>query len=174
MAAPALLTDTSRSHHALVNPNAPYAVLKTRTLTVSSQSQLSDAPLCDPANLAIAEVSADSQGNERSVAISFRNRGASVCQLNGYPYIAYAEKQAEAANLTIIHKEDVTSPVVLEPKGSAVFSLHWLTGDHCSRGGASLAITAPGTSQSFSLNRMLAPCDGKVEVTAVRAADSEN
>lgn len=177
LAAPALTREDPHSRRAPVNPNAPYAVLKRRGETPALPSTATgaeiatDAPLCSFSNLGVSEISASSTSEERTVSIAFINRGDSACKLSGYPYIAApSEDSLGIKSLTVLHEEGSTeanaAEVVLPPKGSASFSLKWTTGDSCPMI-STLLVTAPGTNQSFSLNRPVSPCHGRVEISAI-------
>jgi Protein of unknown function (DUF4232) len=174
LAAPALITEQPHSRQAPANPNAPYVVLQKRSntapvaqnTTVPSQ----DVPLCSPANLAVSEIASNTNASERTVSIAFTNKGDSACQLGGYPSVSFpAEEQSALQSLTVLHDLDAaTQTVLLPPKGAASFSLRWITGQDCPSI-SKLLVTAPGTTHSFSLNRPVSPCQGRIEVTAIRA-----
>lgn len=176
LAAPALTREMPRSRKAPVDPNAPYAVLKHRTapeLTATNATATpSEAPFCSSANLAVSEIAANGNATERTVSIAFTNKGDSACKLSGYPFVSFpAEEQPSLKSLTVLHDQNDNpeeASVLLPPKGAAFFSLRWTTGDSCPMI-SKLLVTAPGTTQSFSLNRPVSPCQGRVEITAIKA-----
>lgn len=180
LAAPALTTEPPHSRHAPANPNAPYAVLQRRATppaeAVDTAVPLADVPFCSPANLAVSEIAANSNAQERSVTIAFTNRGSNACQLGGYPLVSFpVDDHSDLKTLNIIHDQDASSipTAVLQPKGSAAFSLSWTTGDDCPSV-SKLFVTAPGTTQSFGLNRPFSPCQGRVQVTAIKAVPANS
>ena len=61
-----------------------------------------------------------------------------------------------------------TSPVVmLAPAGEATFEVGWTSGaGRCDQVG-SIAVAAPGMTQSFSVSHPLSICEGRILVTAV-------
>lgn len=175
LAAPALTKEMPHSRRAPADPNAPYAVLKHRTPPPPGATEVptqADAPLCAASNLEVSEIAANSNASQRSVSIAFTNKGDSACKLSGYPFVSFPNgDQPALKSLTVLHDQDpalAEEAVLLKPKGSASFTLRWNTGDSCPMI-SKLLVTAPGTTQSFSLNRPLSPCEGRVEITAIKA-----
>jgi hypothetical protein len=175
LAAPALTTEPPHSKQAPANPNAPYVVLQHRPSSAPAAQNTTTpdegTPLCSATDLAVSEIASKTNASERTVAIAFTNKGNNTCQLSGYPNVSFpAEEQPALKSLTVLHDSNTNEmqTVLLPPKGSASFYLRWITGNDCpsiSR----LLVTAPGTTHSFSLNRPVSPCEGRVEITAIKA-----
>lgn len=186
--APALLNEDAPRAHQGTNPNAPYLVAAGPQLVKRSEAGASAAASpCEGKDLSITEIAAAVNGDYRAIKLAFDNDGLAPCRIGGYPAISLLDKTGTpVANLVVDRvsassisarlaqgpvRAAVSKPeaqVTIDPKGEAWFQVGWSTGEGCPVV-ARINVTAPGSTQSFSVNHPLAICDGHVEITTLHA-----
>jgi hypothetical protein len=148
---------------------------------------------CDSKNLSVTEIAAAVNGKYRAVKLAFDNQGLTACRLGGYPSISLLEQDGTPVVSVVVDRvtastlsaqlapaaapqntaqtENAGKPgaqVLLAPKGEAWFQIGWSTGDGCpvvSR----ISVSAPGTTESFTVSHPLTICDGRVQITTLHA-----
>lgn len=170
------------------NPNAPYLVASTTPQLVKRAPAVdpSTVEACDSSNLSVTEIAAAVNGNYRAVKLAFNNLGAAPCKLGGYPSISLLDENgapvasvvvdrvtaytlsAELAQKAMPAAISPDAVVVLAPKGEAWFQLGWASGDGCPAV-SRISVSAPGASESFSINHPLTVCEGRVQITTLHS-----
>ncbi len=191
--APALLNEDGPRRGG-TNPNAPYMVAAASPQLVRrSETASSTAGPCESKDLAVTEIAAAVNGNYRAIKLAFDNEGISPCRIGGYPSISLLDQSGTpVANLVVdrvttsslrarlaegpvpaaaIAKPD--AQITIDPKGEAWFQVGWSTGPDCpivSR----IHVSAPGSSESFTVDHPLTVCEGHVQITTLHSdQDSE-
>ncbi len=139
-------------------------------------------PACRGPQLALSAEGSDAGAGGRSVTLSLRNVGTRVCSLSGYPGVALVD--TEGRSLADVRSEPVlgasgqpTETVVLPPRGKAWFDVRWTVvpdetlGPRPCTPATRMRVTAPGDTSPVSLDQSLAPCNGRVRVTALRGGE---
>lgn len=171
------------------NPNAPFVLVDRSPRPAAHLASMSaaDAPPCSAREISLSEVAAEMNGQSREVKFAFVNEGAETCRIGGYPEIELLDAQdLPVANLTVVKSAPgalqartvsasasveparEAAELVLDPKQEAYFGITWTTGEDCpvvSR----IELTAPGTTQTFTISRPLTVCAGQVKVTALQS-----
>ena len=199
--APTLLQeDGPQNARGGTNPNAPYLVAASKPeLVKRADGATTDAAdPCDSKNLSVTEIAAAVNGKYRAVKLAFDNQGLTACRLGGYPSISLLEQDGTPVASVVVDRVTGSSlsaqlappsapqntaqtenggksgaQVLLEPKGEAWFQIGWSTGDGCpvvSR----ISVSAPGTSESFTVSHPLTICDGRVQITTLHADQDAN
>lgn len=187
--APVLLNEDSPRAHGGTNPNAPYLMAAGGPQLVKRSEASASAPAasCNSKDLSVTEIAAAVNGNYRAIKLAFDNEGIAPCRIGGYPAISLLDKTGTpVANLTVdrvsassISARLAQGPVqasavkpdtqiTIAPKGDAWFQVAWSTGEGCPII-ARINVTAPGASESFTVNHPLAVCDGHVQLTTLHA-----
>ncbi len=177
------------------NPNGPYLVADrpARLQKRTTQIDVNAAPDCDAANLSLFESGADVDGDRRTVRLNLVNHAAGPCRLSGYPAISLLREDGSLLGNIVIEKiaarrleasvqpaitPAVASPgspsplVLLAPAGQASFEIGWTAataGTPCDTVG-SVAVSAPGSRDLFTVRHTLTVCQGRVTVTAITDA----
>jgi hypothetical protein len=172
-----------------VNPNAPYITPggTPRLVPRATATDVQNAQPCDPDVLSVEEVSANMNGNYRSVKLAFMNRGGVPCLLGGYPTVSLRNSEGTFIGSVAIEKvspEKVdaelsqTPPasgsdaqpmphVTLMPHQVAAFQVAWSTGAGCPIA-SHILLSAPGSRRLFSIPQPMAVCAGRIQVTELR------
>lgn len=189
--APTLLNEDSPRAHGGTNPNAPYllATASPQLVRRSGGSSSTTASPCNSKDLTVTEIAAAVNGNYRAIKLAFDNEGLAPCRIGGYPSISLldqsgtpvanlvvdrvtassvrarlAEGPAQATSATATNDAQIT----IDPKGEAWFQVGWSTGQDCpvvSR----ISVSAPGSSESFSVTHPLTVCEGHVQITTLHS-----
>lgn len=187
--APLLQQDAPLHARGGTNPNAPYTIanvtpqLVKRTVAVDPTA----VDTCDSARLSVTEIAAAVNGNYRAVKLAFNNESDAPCKLGGYPSLSLLDGNNVPVASVVVDRVTsstlsaelsqkpvqiaATSPdaeVVLAPKGEAWFQLGWSSGDGCpviSR----ISVSAPGSSETFTVSHPLTVCEGRVQITTLRS-----
>ena len=172
----------------MTNPNGPFT-LANRSPRLTNRPTAIDVEAAEPCQaqqLSAFESGSQMDGNRRAVRLSLVNQGSAPCRLGGYPSITLLRKDGTLVGSILIDKVTAStltadliaapasdgapgpSPQVLLPAsgGRASFNIGWLTGENCDEV-AQIAIAAPGTTHSFSINHPISVCAGRIQVTAV-------
>jgi hypothetical protein len=171
------------------NPNAPYITPggTPRLIPRATAMDAHDAQPCDADVLSVEEISANVNGNYRSVKLAFMNRGGVACLLGGYPTVALRNLGGEPIGSVAIEKvtpEKVdaelsqTPPassvdaqpmphVTLMPHQVAAFQVAWSTGPGCPAASLIL-LSAPGSQKLFAIPQPMTVCSGRIQVTELR------
>ncbi len=178
-----------RRGRAGTDPNAPFVLIDRTPRPTAHLASMSaqDASPCSAREISLEEVAAEMNGQSREVKFAFVNEGATPCRIGGYPGIALLDAQnLPVANLTVVKSapgtlEAHTVPasasaqitrealeLVLDPRQEAYFGITWTTGENCPAV-SRIELTAPGTSQTFTISRPLTVCAGEVKVTALQS-----
>jgi hypothetical protein len=171
------------------NPNAPYMMAASNPQLVkrSDATVSTTANPCDSKDLEVTEIAAAVNGNYRAVKLAFDNEGLAPCHLGGYPTISLLDKTGTpVANLVVDRVTASTvsaqlaqgpalptaskhdAQITIAPKGEAWFQVGWSTGEGCpvvSR----ISVSAPGSSESFTVNHPLTVCEGHVQITVLHS-----
>ena len=193
--APSLLQEDGPLHaRGGTNPNAPYVLASTKPQLVqranSADAAVTDT--CDGSKLAITEIAAAVNGNYRAIKLAFHNHSEAACQLGGYPDISLLDKRGTpVASVTVDRvtmstlsaqlrqepaqaaSDQSAASVTLAPNGEAWFQLGWSTGEGCpvvSR----VSVSAPGSSETFTVTHPLTVCQGRVQITTVHSDQEAN
>jgi Protein of unknown function (DUF4232) len=172
-----------------VNPNAPFMTPggTPRLIPRATAQDAQDARPCDADALSVEEVSANVNGNYRSVKLAFMNRGGVPCLLGGYPTVALESPEGQSIGSVGIEKvtpEKVdaelsqTAPanasdaqpvpaVTLMPHQVAAFQVLWSTGAGCPTA-SHILLSAPGSQKLFAIPQPMAVCAGRIQVTELR------
>jgi hypothetical protein len=137
--------------------------------------------------LSVTEIAAAMNGNFHAVKLAFYNQGLASCRIGGYPNVSLLDKNgnpvasvtvdrisqsALSAKLTPGSVETVSAQpqaqLVIAPRSEAWFQMGWSTGEGCPQI-ARISISAPGSSETFTVNHPLAICDGRIEITALHS-----
>lgn len=190
--APVLLDEDSPRAHGGTNPNAPYLMAAgSPQLVKRSETTTTASGPCESKDLAVTEIAAAVNGNYRAVKLAFDNEGITPCHIGGYPTISLLDKTGTpVANLVVdrVSESSISArlsqgpmqtsaakpdaQVTIAPKGEAWFQIGWSTGQDCpvvSR----ISVTAPGATESFSVNHPLTVCEGRVQITTLRSDQGE-
>jgi len=186
--APVLLSEDSVQSRREANPNAPYLVMAAHPQLVK-RPQTFSTPVspCESKDLSITEIAAAVNGNYRAVKLAFDNEGLAPCRIGGYPAISLLDHTGTpVANLVVDRVTTSTlsaqlaqgpaqpaaarpdAQVTLAPKDEAWFQVGWSTGAGCpvvSR----ISVSAPGSTDTFTVNHPLAICNGRVEITTLHS-----
>jgi hypothetical protein len=195
-----LQEDGPQSARGGTNPNAPYLVAASKPQLVkrADGATTDAADPCDSKNLSVTEIAAAVNGKYRAVKLAFDNLGLTPCRLGGYPSISLLDKDGTPVASVVVDRvtastlsaqlappsvpqntaqtENAGKPgaqVLLAPKGEAWFQIGWSTGDGCpvvSR----ISVSAPGTTESFTVSHPLTICDGRVQITTLHADQDAN
>jgi hypothetical protein len=175
------------------NPNAPYTIAgASPALVKRSAVDMSTITACDSSNLSVTEIAAAVNGKYRAVKLAFNNQGSEPCKLGGYPSISLLDQNNTPVASIVVDRvtastlsaqlaqgdvQPVATPsnaeVMLAPKGEAWFQVGWSTGDDCpvvSR----IDVSAPGSTQTFSVNHPLTVCEGRVQITTIHSDQMMN
>ncbi len=192
---PGLQEDAPLYNRGGTNPNAPYTTVdrSVHLVTRPTQIDVNAAPYCAATDLNLFESGAHVDGDQRSVRLNLVNHGKQPCRLGGYPAISLLHKDGSLIGNVAIEKVTGTmleaalhakpggappttegapqasapSPyVLLAPSGEATFEVGWMSGEHCDQVG-SIAVAAPGTTQSFLVRHSINVCEGRIRVTAL-------
>jgi Protein of unknown function (DUF4232) len=177
-----------------VNPNAPYITPggTPRLIARATELDTQDAQPCNPALLSVEEVSANVNGNYRSVKLAFMNRGGAPCLLGGYPSVALENQEGQPIGSVAIEKvtaekveaelsqaPPVAAPdaqpvphVTLMPHQVAAFRLAWTTGAGCPTA-SHILLSAPGSQRLFAIPQPMAVCAGRIQVTELRLDEGD-
>jgi hypothetical protein len=195
--APGLQEDSPNHGRAGTNPNAPFVLIDRtkRPTALPTSMSATDAQPCTGKDLALTEVAAEMKADTHLVKFAFVNQGSVTCRIGGYPSIDLLDQQGQpvaslaveqtgrstlaaqttAAQTTAPAADPQTSEgtpqIVLQPRGEAYFGVEWTSGDNCPDV-AKAVMTAPGTSQAFTVSRPLKVCSGQVHVTALQATQN--
>ena len=188
--APGLRDDAPLSSRGGTNPNAPYTMVDHSAHLVQRTAivDVNAAMPCAAADLSLFESGAHVDGERRSVRLNLVNHAKVPCRLGGYPSISLLKQDGSLLGNVVIEKVTATtleaalhantaalkssdeqrpSPyVLLAPSGEASFEVGWTSGPACDQIG-SIAVSAPGTVQSFTVKHNLSVCEGRILVTAV-------
>ena len=191
--APALLNEDSPRAHGGTNPNAPYLVAAAGPQLVKrSEAPGSAVNPCESKDLAVTEIAAAVNGGYRAVKLAFDNEGIAPCHIGGYPIISLLDHTGTPVANLVVDRVTASSigarlsqsplpaadsksdaQVTIAPKGEAWFQVGWSTGQNCpvvSR----ISVTAPGGTESFTVNHPLTVCEGRVQITTLHSdQDSE-
>lgn len=188
--APVMLDEDGPRTRGGTNPNAPYLIaagapqLVKRSDTATSPA----ANVCDSKDLAITEIAAAVNGNYRAVKLAFDNEGLAPCHLGGYPAISLLDKtETPVANLVVDHvtasslsarldqgsvqttaAAKPAAQITIAPKGEAWFQIGWSTGQDCPVV-SHIRVSAPGATESFTVNHPLTVCEGRVQITTLHS-----
>jgi Protein of unknown function (DUF4232) len=187
--APVLLTEDAPRSHGGTDPNAPY-LIRTASPQLVKRSDVVSGPVANPCegkDLEVTEIAAAVNGDYRAVKIAFDNNGLAPCRLGGYPAISLLDKTgtpiaslvvdrvttssisarlADGSIQTTATKQD--AQVTIAPKDEAWFQIGWSTGQNCpvvSR----ITVSAPGSTETFTVNHPLTVCDGHVQITTLHS-----
>jgi len=187
--APLLQQDAPLHARGGANPNAPYTLANTTPQLVKRPPAVDPATVdaCDDSRLSVTEIAAAVNGRYRGVKLAFHNESDAPCKLGGYPSISLLDESgAPVASVVIdrvtsstlsaelaqkplqIAENPSNAEVVLAPKSEAWFQLGWSSGDGCpviSR----ISVSAPGSSETFTVSHPLTVCDGRVQITTLRS-----
>lgn len=177
-----------------VNPNAQYLTPggTPRLIPRATAMDTQDAQPCDPDFLSVEEVSANVNGNYRSVKLAFMNRGGVACLLGGYPTVSLRDQEGQPIGSVSIEKvtpEKVdaelsqTPPaagadaqrmphVTLMPHQVAAFQVVWSTGAGCPTA-SHILLAAPGTQRMFAISQPMVVCAGHIQVTELRLDEGD-
>lgn len=188
--APLLNEDSPRANGG-TNPNAPYLMKASTTPQLARRSEASGAAVnpCDSKNLTVTEIAAAVNGKYRAVKLAFDNGGLTPCHIGGYPTVTLLDQTGTpVANLVVDRVTDSTlsaqlsrgpvpaaattakpnAQITIAPRGEAWFEVGWSTGEGCpvvSR----ISVSAPGSSESFTVNHPLTVCESRVQITTLHA-----
>ncbi len=184
------LADGGGPARGMTNPNGPFTLVSRspRLATRPAAIDVEAAPSCNAQDLSVFESGSQVNGDRRAVRLTLVNHGSSPCRLGGYPSISLLHKDGTlvgsitidkmsggtlTANLTAApagESEVGPSPQVLlgASGGEASFNIGWQTGEQCDEV-AQIAIAAPGTTSSFSINHPINVCAGRIQVTAMNS-----
>jgi hypothetical protein len=172
-----------------VNPNAPFITPggTPRLIPRATAIDALGAQPCSPDALSVEEISANVNGNYRSVKLAFMNRGGMACLLGGYPAVSLRDQEGQPIGSVSIDKvtpEKVdaelspnpaaagasTEPmphVTLMPHQVAAFQVAWSTGTGCPTA-SHILLSAPGTEKLFAISQPMVVCSGRIQVTELR------
>jgi hypothetical protein len=191
--APVLLNEDAPRAHGGTNPNAPYMVAAASPQLVKrSGATASSANPCESKDLSVTEIAAAVNGNYRAIKLAFDNEGLAPCRLGGYPSISLLDQSGTPVANLVVDRVTASSirarlaegplqtaaatrdaQIIISPKGEAWFQVGWSTGEDCpvvSR----ISVSAPGSSESFSVTHPLTVCEGRVAITTLHSdTDSE-
>lgn len=196
--APAILSEDSPRAHGGTNPNAPYTMTSAKPQLVKRTvaTDTSTLKVCDGDQLEITEISAAMNDNYRALKLAFSNKSTTPCRLGGYPTIQLEDAQGLLVASLVVDKVTTstlsaelsqglvpassTEPSLTEPgaqvnltaNGEAWFQMGWKTAEGCpviSR----ISVSAPDSQKSFTVNRPLTICEGRIQVTTLHS-DSVN
>jgi hypothetical protein len=138
-------------------------------------------PACRGPQLTLSAQGSDAGAGGRGVTLSLSNVGTRVCSLTGHPGLALIDGAGK--RLADVRADQVVDAagrppevVVLQPGGKAWFDVRWTVvpdqtqGERPCPAVARLRVTAPGDTSPVSLDQAMAPCNGRVRITTVRAA----
>lgn len=190
--APGISEDAPSHGRAGTNPNAPFTLIDRTPRPAAQPASLSeqDAIPCSGKELTMTEVAAEANGEAHRVQFAFVNQGSQACKIGGYPSIDLLDEQGQpVASLAVEQTGSKTlqaktaavdsdstansqaAQIVIEPHGEAFFGVGWITGEDCPVV-AKISMTAPGTTQTFTVARALKVCAGQVHVTALRSTQA--
>jgi hypothetical protein len=188
--APVLLKEDGPHARGGSNPNAPYLMAASASPQLVKRSDMPGSAVANPCenkDLAVTEIAAAVNGNYRAVKLAFANEGLTPCHLGGYPAISLLDQTGTpVANLVVdrvtastisgqlapgsvepaVSKPEVQ--ITISPKGEAWFQVGWSTGQGCpvvSR----IKVSAPGSTESFTVNHPLTVCEGHVQITTLHS-----
>ncbi len=144
---------------------------------------------CAAGDLSLFESGAHVDGERRSIRLNLVNHAQEPCRLSGYPAISLLRKDGSLigsiavekitattldaafhprgdATVTQVSASQPPAYVLLAPSGEAAFEIGWTSRPDCDQVGA-IAVAAPGTLQSFTVNHTLSICEGRILVTAI-------
>ncbi|GEM_PF-2784303 len=180
------------------NPNAPYLVAAgnkppqlMRRSDADTASNTTSAEPCDGKNLSVTEIAAAVNGDYHAVKLAFYNQGLTACKLGGFPTVSLLDKNGNPVSSVSVQKvtestvrakldegsvqQASAAPqahLVIAPRAEAWFQMGWTTGDGCptiSR----ISVSAPGSTETFTINHPLAVCDGRVEITSLHPDNAD-
>lgn len=187
--APVLLNEDSPRSHGGTNPNAPYLVASASPQLVKRSEANAAAPAgpCDGKDLSVTEIAAAVNGSYHAIKLAFDNEGLAPCRIGGYPVISLLDKTGTPVATLAVDRVSASSisarlsqgptqttaakqdaQITIAPKGEAWFQVGWSTGENCpviSR----ISVTAPGSTESFTVNHPLTVCEGRVQITALHS-----
>ena len=186
---PVLLNEDGPRNHGGTNPNAPYTMAAGSPQLVkrSDATGSTASNPCESKDLAITEIAAAVNGNYRAVKLAFDNQGLAPCHIGGYPTISLLDKTGTpVANLVVDRVTTSTlsarlsegpiqtaaakpdAQITVAPKGEAWFQIGWSTGQDCPVV-TRISVSAPGSTESFSVNHPLTVCEGRVQITTLHS-----
>lgn len=191
--APGLKNDDAPLLRTEGNPNAPYlvAAAKPQLMKRPESGDTSAAGPCDSRDLSAIEIAASVNGDYHAVKLAFYNQGLAPCRISGFPTVSLLDKNGDP--VSSIKVERVTESTVraklaqgpvqsasvtpqprllIAPRGEVWFQMGWTTGEGCPQI-SRIAISAPGSSDTFTINHPLAVCDGRIEITALYPDDAD-
>ncbi len=192
--APAILNEDGPHARGGANPNAPYMIASTSPQLVkrSDTTATKASNLCESKDLAVTEIAAAVNGNYRAVKLAFDNEGLASCHLGGYPVVSLLDQSGTpVANLVVDRVTTSTlsaqlaqgpaqtamakpdTQITIAPKGEAWFQVGWSTGQGCpvvSR----INVSAPGSTESFTVNHPLTVCEGHVQITTLHSDEDSD
>jgi hypothetical protein len=187
---PMMLNEDAPHGRGGTNPNAPYLMAASANPQLVKRSDAQGttaANPCENKDLAVTEIAAAINGNYRAVKLAFDNEGLAPCHLGGYPTIALLDQtgtpvanvvvdrvtastiSGELSSVSVVPTAAKTdAQVTISPKGEAWFQVGWTTGQSCpvvSR----IRVSAPGSTESFTVNHPLTVCEGRVQITTLHS-----
>ncbi len=187
--APVLLNEDSPHGRGGTNPNAPYLMRAANPQLVkrSDAASASAANPCESKDLTVTEIAAAVNGNYRAVKLAFDNEGLAPCHIGGYPTISLLDKTGTPVANLVVDRVTTSSisarlsqgpaqptaskpdaQVTIAPKDEAWFQVGWSTGQDCPVV-ARISVSAPGSSESFTVNHPLTVCEGHVQITTLHS-----
>jgi hypothetical protein len=166
---------TTRPAAAAPTPSQPPATNPTPPPTTppSTTPPPTRPTACRTAQLHLRAVMEDNGMGHHWITYAFRNRSAVACTLSGVPAVQLLD--AHGGVLPIVRHDGPgsTGPVVLlRPGGSAFFSIGQLIapdydGQPCPAA-TTLAVTPPHQRDALTTTTGLAPCGGRLSLSAIR------
>jgi hypothetical protein len=130
-------------------------------------------------------------GDDRTVRLAFKNRGATACRLSGYPAIELQDDRGNPIASIKVRRTGTASftgsvapplksttenqpvDIVLRPGAEASFDIGWTSGDNCplvskftvAAPGIGSATTAATFAGSFAINHPLNVCNGELRIS---------
>ncbi|HYK37419.1 DUF4232 domain-containing protein [Alloacidobacterium sp.] len=187
-----MLNEDAPRAHGGTNPNAPYLVAAGPQLVKREPSASATALPCEGKDLSVTEIAAAVNGNFRAIKLAFDNEGLAPCRISGYPAISLLDKTGTPVANLVVDRVSASSisarlsqgpmqataakpdtQITIDPKGEAWFQVGWSTGDGCPVV-ARINVTAPGATESFTVNHPLTVCEGRVQITALHSDEDED
>jgi hypothetical protein len=196
--APSLQSEDAPRLRTEGNPNAPYLVASTAKppqLMRRTEPGANDAAAgpCDSKNLEVTEIAASVNGDYHAVKLAFYNQGLTPCKIGGFPNVSLLDQngnpisrvsiervtesavRAKLAQGAVQQASGAPTPqtrLVIAPRGEAWFQMGWTTGDECPEV-SRISVSAPGSTETYTINHPLAVCDGRIEITALHPDNAD-
>jgi len=191
--APGLQSDDTPHLRREGNPNAPYLVASAKPQLVKRSDNTGNtaAETCDGKDLSVTEIAAAVNGDYHAVKLAFYNQGLTACKIGGFPSISLLDKNGNPISSVTIQKvtestvraklaqgslqQASATPqahLIIAPRSEAWFQLGWTTGDGCPTV-SRISVSAPGSTETFTVNHPLSVCDGRIEITALHPDDAD-